>query len=488
LHAIGTDANSDRRALARSQFPDVAMQEIEFPIVVTQHGSPWALGVLYAGVQNELTIFVNSLEAASKGQRGWRKVCDPADKITDFAFRGDDIYLVTYKDAPRYRLLHVRADSADVAGAREVMPQGATVIQNVYTARDAIYVKELDGGIGRLTRLGSDGKSERIALPFDGTIGTVYANPGVDGLWCQLENWVRPGTIFRVAASGAVTDAKLSAPPPIDVTPYDSTRVFATAKDGTKVPVSVVFRKDIKRDGTAPTLIDAYGSYGYSYDPYFAPSFIAWLDAGGIWATAHVRGGGEYGREWHEGGRLLTKPNTWGDLIAAAEALTAEKWTSTGKLAIRGVSAGGITVGRALTDRPDLFAAVISQVGSSNTLREEFAQNGPPNVPEFGSIATEDGFRGLYAMDSTVHVKDGVRYPAVMLTTGMTDPRVDPWEAAKMAAHLQKATASGKPVLLRVDFQAGHGIGSTRAQSDAELSDIFAFILWQAGAEGFQPA
>jgi prolyl oligopeptidase len=253
------------------------------------------------------------------------------------------------------------------------------------------------------------------------------------------------------------------------------------------VPVSVVYKKGLKRDGSAPTLIDGYGSYGLNSDPYFGPRFIAWLEQGGVWATAHVRGGGEFGREWHEGGRLLTKPNTWGDMIAAAEKLIADQWTSASKLAIRGGSAGGITVGRSLTDRPDLFVAVISQVGVSNSLRAEFSQNGPPNVPEFGSVSTEDGFKGLYAMDSYQHVKDGAKYPAVLLTTGMTDPRVDPWEAGKMTARLQKATGSGKPVLLRIDFQAGHGLGSTRAQRDEEFGDIFSFILWQAGVAGFQP-
>jgi prolyl oligopeptidase len=271
------------------------------------------------------------------------------------------------------------------------------------------------------------------------------------------------------------------------VSPYASTRLFATAKDGTKVPVSVVYRKGMKRDGSAPTLIDAYGSYGITSDAFFGPRFIAWLEQGGVWATAHVRGGGEFGREWHEGGRLLTKPNTWGDMIAAAEMLIADKWTSAAKLAIRGGSAGGITVGRVMTARPDLFAAVISEVGVSNTVRAEFSQNGPPNIPEFGSVTTADGFKGLYEMDSYLHVKDGTKFPAVMLTTGMTDPRVDPWQAAKMAARLQQATASGKPVLLRVDFQAGHGLGSTRAQRDEEYADFFAFILWQAGTAGFQP-
>lgn len=488
LHRVGTEPASDVRVLSRGQFPDVAVQEIDFPIVISQPGSRHAIALLFAGVQNEIVMYVNSLDAAAKGQGGWRKICDAADQVTNLTFRGDDIYLLTYKGAPRYRVLHVTADQPAVAGAHEVVAQGATVIENLYAAKDAIYIQELDGGVGRVSRLDAGGRLTPIAMPFEGTIGSVYADPGQDGFWFQLQNWVRPATVFQVSAAGAVGDTKLAAVPAIDVSSYESTRIFATARDGTKVPVSVVYRKGLKRDGSAPALLDAYGSYGINSEAYFGPRFIAWLERGGIWATAHVRGGGEFGREWHEGGRLLTKPNTWGDMIAAAEQLIAEGWTGTAKVAIRGGSAGGITVGRAMTDRPDLFSAIISQVGVSNTVRAEFSQNGPPNVPEFGSVSTADGFKGLHAMDSYLHVKDGTKYPAVMLTTGMTDPRVDPWQAAKMAARLQKATASGKPVLLRIDFQAGHGLGSTRAQRDEEFADIFAFALWQAGIPGFQPA
>ena len=484
LHRVGTDAKSDIKALARGQFEDVPVRDIEFPIVVPQPGSNNAVAFLFAGVQNEITMYVNSLDAAAKGQGGWKNICVPDDKVTAGTIRGDDIYLVTYKDAPRYRVLHVIAAEPAIAKAREVVPQGKTVIQNVYAARDAIYIEELDGGVGRIRRLGADGSVVPIALPFEGAISSTYADTEHDGVWFQLQSWVRPATVFQVAASGAVTDTQLAMKPDIDVSPYESTRIFATARDGTKVPVSVVYRKGMKRDGSAPALIDAYGSYGITSDAYFGPRFIAWLERGGVWATAHVRGGGEFGREWHEGGRLLTKHNTWGDLIAAAEKLIADQWTSAARLAIRGGSAGGITVGRAMTDRPDLFAAIISQVGVSNSLRAEFSQNGPPNIPEFGSVTTADGFKGLYEMDSYQHVQDGTKYPAVMLTTGMTDPRVDPWQAAKMAARLQRATASGKPVLLRVDFQAGHGIGSTRNQRDEEFGDIFAFILSQSGIAG----
>lgn len=482
LHKLGTDPKSDIRVLARGRFDGVAIQDIEFPVVYTQPGSRFSLAILIAGVQNELTLYVNSLEAAAAGRGGWRRVCDAEDKVTNVALSADDIYLISYKDAPRYKVLHVKATEPAVAGAHEVVPQGTAVIENVFAAKDAVYVQELDGGIGRIRRLGPDGKITPIALPFEGAIGFVYTETDHDGALLALQSWVRPVSVLKIAASGAVSDTELAAKPDIDVSPYESKRIFATAKDGTRVPVSVVYRKDLRRDGSAPLMIDAYGAYGLNSDPYFTPRFVAWLEKGGVWATAHVRGGGEFGREWHEAGRLLTKPNTWGDLIATAEMLIAEKWTSTKRLAIRGRSAGGITVGRALTERPDLFAAVISQVGVQNILRSEFSQNGPPNVPEFGSVKTPDGFKGLLAMDAYQHVRDGTKYPAVLLTTGMYDPRVDPWEAGKLAARLQKASASGKPVLLRVDFQAGHGIGSTRTQRDEEFADTFAFALFVSGA------
>jgi prolyl oligopeptidase len=486
LHKVGTDSAKDIRVLSRGQFADVTIEEIEFPSLFVQPDSRFVVAVLYAGVQNELTIWVNTIDAASKGAAGWKRVCAPEDKVTNVTYRGEDIFLLTYKNAPRYRLLSLKASDPDIARAREVVPQSASVIQSMFAARDGIYLQDLDGGVGRLRKLTAD-EVVPVKLPFDGVINSAFADPTREGIWFGLESWVKPSTVFH-ADAGGVHATNFVAQPRIDVSAYESTRIFATAKDGTQIPVSVVYKKGIKRDGSAPTLIDAYGAYGINSDPYFAPRYIAWLDQGGVWATAHVRGGGEFGREWHEAGRLLTKDNTWLDMIAAAEKLIADRWSSASKLAIRGGSAGGIMAGRSLTERPDLFAAVISQVGVSNSLRAEFSQNGPPNVPEFGSVSTQEGFKGLYEMDSYQHVKDGVRYPAVLLTTGMTDPRVDPWQAAKMAARLQKASTSGKPVLLRVEFQAGHGIGSTRSQRDDEYADIFAFVLWQAGAPGFQPS
>ncbi len=214
---------------------------------------------------------------------------------------------------------------------------------------------------------------------------------------------------------------------------------------------------------------------------------LAWLERGGVLAYAHVRGGGDYGEDWHLGGQKLTKPNTWNDFIACAEYLVAEKWTSPAHLAGSGTSAGGILIGRAITSRPELFGAAVIQVGYSNTLRYEKMAAGPLNIPEFGTTADPEGFRGLYEMDALHHVADRTAYPAVLLTAGVNDPRVEPWQTGKMAARLQAASNSGKPVLLRVDFDAGHGLGSTKTQRLTAVADMDAFLLWQIGSQAAHP-
>jgi prolyl oligopeptidase len=217
---------------------------------------------------------------------------------------------------------------------------------------------------------------------------------------------------------------------------------------------------------------------------------LAWYDRGGIRAICHVRGGGEFGEDWHLAGKGATKPNTWRDFIACAQYLIDKKYTSASRLAGEGVSAGGILIGRAITTKPELFAAAIDKVGLSDTLRFELTQNGQTNIPELGTVKTEAGFKALYAMSSYHNIRDGTPYyPAVLLETGMNDPRVDPWQMAKMTARLQAATASAKPVLLRVDFAGGHGMmGATRDQINEQLTDEWSFLLWQFGVADFQPA
>ena len=261
------------------------------------------------------------------------------------------------------------------------------------------------------------------------------------------------------------------------------TVVTVESHDGTMVPLSIIHKKGIPLDGSNPCWLTGYGAYGASLDPRYGHTLYAWYERGGIFAIAHVRGGGENGEEWYRAGFQQTKPNTWKDFIACAEYLIEQKYTSPAKLAGEGASAGGILIGRAITERPDLFAVAIPLVGCLNSIRLETTPNGINNIPEFGSCDTETGFQALYEMDAFLHIRDGVNYPAMLITHGITDPRVEPWQSAKFAARVQAASASGKPVLLRMDYEAGHGIGSTKTQQLQERADIFAFMMWQFGME-----
>jgi prolyl oligopeptidase len=292
------------------------------------------------------------------------------------------------------------------------------------------------------------------------------------------------------AANDQSSDSGLIPPTHLDLSQAESKEVFAVSQDGTRIPLSIVYQKGLKLDGTHPTLLTGYGSYGLSFDPNWFPAALSlsWIERGGVVAIAHVRGGGEYGESWHRAGQKSTKLNTISDFIACGDYLVKQHYTSPQLLAGWSVSAGGITVGGALTWRPDLFGVIIDQVGMTDTLRFETTPNGPPNVSEFGSVKTEDGFHDLYAMGAYLHVRDGTAYPAVLFSTGANDPRVAPWEVTKMAARIQAATVSGRPALLRIDYDAGHGIGSTEEQFEREMADFWSFSLWQMGDPQFQPA
>ncbi|HEY3056894.1 MAG TPA: prolyl oligopeptidase family serine peptidase, partial [Thermoanaerobaculia bacterium] len=324
--------------------------------------------------------------------------------------------------------------------------------------------------------------AEEIALPFEGTVAFLSTDPRYLGALISLTSWTHSPLWYRYTPENKqLRDTGLQPLSPADFSNYESLEMKAKSNDGTLVPLSIVLRKGLKRDGTHPTLLYGYGAYGISTLPSFDPKRLAWLERGGILAYAHVRGGGEYGEDWHRAGQKKTKMNTIDDFIACAEYLIAQGFTSPSKIAGMGGSAGGILVGRAMTKRPDLFAAVISRVGASNPLRFEMTPGGPQNAMEFGSVRSQEEFEGLKAMDPYMNVSSNTKYPAVLLTTGFNDPRVPPWQPGKMAARLQAASNSGKPVLLRVDFDAGHGMGSSRSQLREELTDVYAFLLWQFG-------
>jgi prolyl oligopeptidase len=479
FHRLGSDPSADPVLMKRGLVAGIDYEKIQAPYIATFQGARHAI-LLLSDVRPEARTFIAPLADVVAGRARWTPVASFEDEVTDVDLDGEDLYLLVNKGSPRGRLVKTSAAAPDLATAAIVVPQGPFVLESTARARDGLYLKIMDGGISRLRKLGNDGRVADIPLPFDGTIAAIYSVAKEDGALLSLAGWLTPAGIYSVDPGGRVADTGINPNPNIDVSAYEAKRFFATAKDGVKIPYTLIYRKGLQLDGRAPAWISAYGSYGIAaYTPAFVGRNLALVDAGAIVGYANVRGGGEYGREWHKAGQLANKPNTWRDLIAVCEELCDKKYTSPQHLAIGGRSAGGIAVGRALTERPDLFAAVVDGVGWSNPLRYVVEQNGYGEEPEWGAINDPAGYRALKSIDSYQSVQDGTPYPAVLLTTGVTDPRVAPFHVAKMAARLQAATSSGKPVLLRVDYDAGHGVGSTRTQQDREAADTFAFLLWR---------
>jgi prolyl oligopeptidase len=456
-------------------------------VIRTFRGSRHALLIL-ADVRTEFRVLIAPVADATAKRARWQPIAGFEDEVTDVEIDGEQLWLLANKDHPRGRVLRTSVSAPALTTATEVVPEGQMVIQGFARCADGLYLDMMDGGISALRHLGRDDQVKDIALPFEGTLRALRTEPTEAGALFSYTGWLTPGDIWSVDPAGRIATTGLTPKPPIDVSAYEARRLFATVRDGTKVPYTLIYRKGLKQNGRAPAWISAYGSYGLpSYTPAFAGKTLALVDAGFIVGYANVRGGGEYGREWHKAGQLQNKPNTWRDLIDVCEELCRQKYTARERLAIGGRSAGGITVGRAITERPELFAAVIDGVGWSNPLRYVAEPNGYGEEPEWGRISEQAGYKALKSIDSYQHVKDGTLYPAVLLTTGVTDPRVGPFHVAKMTARLQAASSSHKPILLRVDFDAGHGVGSTRAQQDREALDTYAFLLWQTGVKGYQP-
>ncbi|HQR09718.1 MAG TPA: prolyl oligopeptidase family serine peptidase [Casimicrobiaceae bacterium] len=506
--------------------PAVAFDADDMPSVHVSPVSPYAIGVVSHGVQNELSIYVAPLTQLRGAATPWRKLAGPERGITDFDLRGEWIYLLTNENAPRYQI--ARWSLRDprpfaLADAEIVVPTSERVVRGLNVAKDALYVQETDGEIGVLRRLEYNVKLRRAApartapvragarsraagkpaalpktagiargtqlqLPARGAIQELATDPTRAGALVKIAGWTLSPSWYDVdGKTGAISRTDLLPRADADWSDVVTSEFKVKSHDGAEVPLTIVYPRNAARDGSAPLLLEAYGAYGISLSPRFWPSLAVWLERGGVYAVAHVRGGGELGADWHHGGYRDAKPNAWRDLIAAAQWLIDERWTAPPKLAIMGSSAGGLTVSNAMIERPELFAAMVSQSGFHDALRSEAGAAGPANVPEFGTVETESGLVNLLAMSSYARVEDGVRYPAAMLTIGFQDARVDPWDPGKMAARLQSAQASlgggGQPVLLRVDFDGGHGTDTP--QEYDETTDLFAFLLWRTGAPDF---
>src|SRR5262245_36695934 len=400
--------------------PGVQMASAELPFVAFSHDGRWAFGYAINGTQREIGLYVAPQATVLAGKPQWKRLFDASAEITGVTYMADTLYLQSHKGAPRFQVLALGLAQPDLANSRVVVPASDRVVTGIAAAADALYVEARDGNVKRLYKRGYGASAVvgEVALPLAGSFtlngsegGNSAADPRLPGLVIDLQGWTRAPQLYQVGADGAVSNTGLQPQGPYDA-PADmvATEVLVKSHDGAMVPMSVIHKKGIVLDGSQPTLLYGYASYGITEEPYYSISRMAWLDAGGVLAIANPRGTSVYGEDWYRAGFQATKPNTWKDFIACAEWLIAQRYTNPRRLAIWGGSAGGILVGRAMTERPDLFAAVVPQVGALDMVRAEVTPNGVPNIPEFGTRTREPGFRALLAMSTYHQVRDGVKY------------------------------------------------------------------------------
>jgi len=481
-HELGTDPDGDPVIAAYELSDRLPLLDTDFPSLWLTPNSEHAVLKVKHGDNNEISLFTAPVDSLLSGDTPWVRISEEADLVTDFAVMGDDIHLLTANDAPRYQLIKTNLASPDLDTADVVIAPGEMVLSNVVAAKDALYVDVLQDGLNKVIRVAPDKTTEVLNTPRAGAGYVSSVSPEVDGILLYETSWIQGGVRYAYEpTAGTFTDTGMVPVGKFDnLEGFVAKEVMVSSHDGTQVPLSILHRADLKMDGSNPTIVYGYGSYGFPMDVFFSPIRLAWLERGGVFAIAHVRGGGEYGQEWHYAGRMANKPNTWLDLIACAEYLVDKGYTAPAHMAPMGGSAGGILAGRSITARPDLFGAAVIQVGMLDAIRAETTTNGVPNIKEFGTVTDEEGFKGLLAMSSYHNVREGVSYPATLLTHGYNDNRVNVWMSGKMAARLQAANGEeGPPVLLRVEFDSGHGIGSTRDQLLSVVADTYSFLFWQ---------
>jgi prolyl oligopeptidase len=459
------------------------MEPPESPRIVTSRSAPMAALVGTNGAQPELAIWLTPKRTVGTHAAAWQQVVSHNDGVTAFTLWGDTLVFISNRDAPTFKVLTLKVGES-LSAAKTLLPARKDhIIAAVYADSEALYIEERLGLYSHLLRVARGTTSvTEIPLPGRGSVSDAFTDPTSGGITFSFQSWaIPPHEYFFDPGAGSLRDLALAtqpAPHAIEVRDLE-----AKAKDGVLVPLTAIVPEH--QHSPLATLIHAYGAYGISYLPRFDASTLSFVNDGNVYAYCHVRGGGELGEAWRLGGKDANKPNTWRDLIACGEDLIARGIARKDALFIYGGSGGGITVGMAAVERPDLFAGVIDVVPPANMVRFEFTPDGPLETQEFGTVTTEDGFRNLFAMDTYQNVRKDVRYPPVLITMGMNDPRIAPWQPAKLAA---KLLAYGNPALLRVDLDGGHGVGATKQQHDLLFADMFSFVYWHSGRPGWGPS
>ena len=472
-HKLGTPIAQDTYAIG-ADFPKIA----EIALATSDDGK-YFLAKVANGDGGEFAHFL-------LGPSGvWKQLTNFEDGITDAQF-GDDnaLYFLSIHDAPFGKILRMPLDNPDMTNAAVVVPQGDGVVEKFVTTPDYILVADLMGGISEIHVYDRKKDSTwKVPILPTSSVGEMLSIGG-DTVLYSNSSYTEPAAWYRYEVT---TDHNSRTPLYVtsnaDFSNVEVIREFATSKDGTKIPMSIIRPVGVPLDGNNPTILYGYGGYGINMTPSFDPVLSLWLNQGGIYVVANLRGGGEYGEEWHKAGALTNKQNVFDDFAACAKYLIDKKYTSSKRLAIKGGSNGGLLMGAVLTQHPELFKAVISSVGIYDMLRVELDPNGAFNVTEFGSVKDLEQYKALAGYSPYHHVVNGTSYPAVLFQTGENDGRVNPANSRKMTAALQAATISGLPVLLRSDATAGHGVGSSLKQRIERDTDSYSFVFYELGVK-----
>ncbi len=472
FHRLGTPATSDEKVFG-DELPRIAETHLEstddgrYVLASVRNGDGGQVGFWLRGPNDR-----------------WRRLADFDEGYRRARFGRDGrIYALALQGAPRGRVVAMRLDAPTFAKATTVVAQSDATIENLVPTATRLYVESMVGGPSELRVYTLAGKPLPAPAVEPVSSVSIGARLSGDAILYGSQSFVTPFAWYLLDPKqpGPKQTALSAQPDDLAMGELSVVRVMAKSKDGTEVPVSIVSTKGIVLDGSNPVLLTAYGGYGASTRPRYSRRTMFWLRHGGVLAVANVRGGGEFGEQWHTSGNLTNKQNVFDDFAASAEMLIARGYTNPKKLAIEGGSNGGLLMGAELVQHPELFAAVVSHVGIYDMLRVELTPNGAFNVTEFGSVKVPAQFDALYAYSPLPHVVDGVDYPPMLMTTGINDGRVDPWQSLKMTARLQAANPHGRPVLLRVAGDAGHGQGMSLSSAIELDADTFAFIFRSLG-------
>lgn len=450
-----------------------------------------------AGITEDERFLVINISEGTSGNEIWVQDLGKGEKTFKLLFKGfennynvvdnagDKILAATDRGAPRYRLIEVDPANPDEKNWKEVIPEEKNLLEGVSTCGGKLFASYLVDASSRLYRFDYSGKKEsEIPLPGIGTASGISGRKEDQEAFYTFTSFTNPGEIFRYNLASGKSELFRKTEVKFTADDFETKQVFYTSKDGAKVPLFIMHKKGLKLDGTNPTLLYGYGGFNISLTPSFSVSRIMFLENGGVYAIANLRGGGEYGEDWHKAGMLGKKQNVFDDFIAAAEFLISEKYTSSQKLAIHGGSNGGLLVGACMTQRPDLFKVAIPAVGVLDMLRYHKFTIGWGWAVEYGSSDKKEDFEFLKKYSPLHNVKAGVNYPATMIMTADHDDRVVPAHSFKFAAELQsKQQKDGNPILIRIDTKAGHGAGKPTTKLIEDAADMWSFVLWNLGAE-----